>query len=293
MALTREKIESWTPSHLEQAASWIDTQQGFWTDHFSSMLTGVQGLEWTGRGGAEALETAYRDNVHALSASTPVQEAALTLSTAAGDLTAGQHTILDLIQVAEGPPPVGGFEVTVNDGVKVQDVAFKSYSNQEMQQARQAQAQAHAMDITSAINSWQAHKSTVAAALRTHAENLAGVHMVDNRFKTDGPQEPLMPELDRDSVATGGEQTPLERGLGNLPPVPSDWWKNEPTPPGCTHEEYLDKREGLITASGGFGMALGTAEAQGPAALVTVPLAAMGLDRAADSFNKCLEEGGQ
>ena len=174
MAFTREDIEQWTPDHLEQAMAYINSQHPRWTDHYNSMLSQLSNLGWKGFGADQAIEEAYRDNITAVTASTPAQAAAITLSTAAGDLTAGQQAILGLIDVAEKePPPVGGFRVTINDGVTVDDVAFQNgYPSQAIQQARNAQAQCHALDITSAINSWQALKSATATQIQAHADAL-------------------------------------------------------------------------------------------------------------------------
>jgi len=174
MALTRQDIELWTPDHLEQAMAYINGQHPRWTDHFKSMKSQLSNLGWKGFGADKAIEEAYRDNITALTASTPAQAAVITLNAAAGDLTAGQRAILGLIDVAEQePPPLGGFKVTINDGVTVQDVAFQNgYPNKAIEQARKAQAHSHALDITSAINSWQDLKSTTAAQIKAHADAL-------------------------------------------------------------------------------------------------------------------------
>jgi hypothetical protein len=174
MVLTRAHIEQWTPDHLEQAVAYINAQHPRWTDHFSSMVSQLSNLGWKGFGADMAIEEAHRDNMTALAAAAPVQAAVITLNTAAGDLTAGQQAILGLIDVAEKePPPLGGFKVTINDGVTVDDVAFPNgYPSTAIEQARKAQALGHAMDITSAINSWQALKSTTAAQIQAHAAAL-------------------------------------------------------------------------------------------------------------------------
>ena len=183
MAVTREHIEQWTPDHLEQAMAYINAQHPRWTDHYSSMESQLSKLGWKGFGADMAIEEAYRDNITALAAATPVQAATITLSTAAGDLTAGQQAILGLIDVAEKePPPLGGFRVTINDGVTVDDVAYQSgYPNAAIEQARKAQALGHAMDITSAINSWQALKSAMAAHIQAHAAALRMVQFSNGR----------------------------------------------------------------------------------------------------------------
>jgi hypothetical protein len=183
MAFTREHIEQWTPDHLEQTMAYINSQHPRWTDHFSSMESQLSKLGWKGFGADMAIEEAYHDNITARAASTPVQAAVITLNAAAGDLTAGQQAILGLIDVAEKePPPLGGFKVTINDGVTVDDVAFQNgYPSAAIEQARKAQALGHAMDITSAINSWQALKSTTAAQIQAHAAALRMVQFSNGR----------------------------------------------------------------------------------------------------------------
>lgn len=183
MAFTREDIEQWTPDHLEQAIAYINTQHPRWTDHYSSMESQLSNLGWKGLAADKAIEEAYHDNITALTASTPAQAAAITLNTAAGDLTAGQQAILGLIDVAEKePPPLGGFKVTINDGVTVDDVAFQNgYPSKAIEQARKAQALAHAMDITSAINSWQDLKATTATQIQAHADALRMVQFFNGK----------------------------------------------------------------------------------------------------------------
>jgi hypothetical protein len=174
MAFTRADIEQWTPNHLQEAAAYISSQHPRWTDHYSAMELELSNLGWRGLAADKAIEQAYHDNITALTASTPAQAAAITLTTAAGDLTAGQQLILGLIDAAEKePPPLGGFKVTINNGVTVDDVAFQNgYPNKAIEQTRKAQAHGHAMDIASAIHSWQDLESMTAAQIQAHAEAL-------------------------------------------------------------------------------------------------------------------------
>lgn len=310
MALTNQSIAAWNPNHLEQSAAWIDTQQQAWTEHFSHMLQQVEGLrdsgQWVGLGGNEAALIAFQDHVTALTLSTPAIEATATLSAAAGDLTAGQHTILDLIAVAQDtPPPVGGFKVTVNDGVTVEDVAFKNYPDKTIQQARKAQAQAHAMDITSAITSWQTHKQAVAAALRTHAETLqstGGASMLDNHFKTGGGDDPFndppIPPIGDQPIIGSAGTTPLERDaerdLGSkLPPMPEPV-SAPPAAAKCSPKELAQDTLDNVFATAGETAGIALLPTEGPAAVagaIGLMAGAHAVEKTSETLIDCLERG--
>jgi hypothetical protein len=191
MAFTREDIERWTPDHLQEAATYINNQHPRWTDHYSAMELQLSNLGWRGLAADKAIEQAYHDYITALTASTPAQIAAITLTTAAGDLTAGQQLILRLIDAAEKePPPVGGFTVSINDGVTVDDAVFqKGYPSKAIEESRKAQALGHAMDIASAIHSWQGLKTATSAQLQAQAEALRMVQFSSGEPVSGGAQE--------------------------------------------------------------------------------------------------------
>lgn len=192
MALTRSSVENYSVTHLVDAAQHWNTSAQMWEQHFEAINQQANMVTFLGPAADGMRVRTGTDHATVIALSEQLRVAGHTATMGAVELTALHRIATTAIQAAESD------DFAVGEDFSVQD-RTTAYLTPIEAAERQAQGQAHAASIASAVTTLHTHDSAVAATIGTQSATLAtaqfadgkpvhgGVQMAGHGFKTDGP----------------------------------------------------------------------------------------------------------
>lgn len=255
MALTLSQIQSWSTTHLTDAAAYWSKTADQWEDTFLTMRNQSQSIGWHGAGGDALRQRTGADLSTVSGKADQLRQAAGIARSGASDISAAQRSALYAVEDAQN----AGFDVGEDLSVSYTDNGGTAAE----QAARQAQAEQLATQIWSRAAQLEGTDAKVAAQLTgattglnnsgfAPAHHNNGVQLVDFNHNDRTPAPPGLPQPLKDFINFQLQGKPLPPMTG--PPITeienrikviqqsqewSDYLAAHPNVPGCSTGDIM------------------------------------------------------